>query len=378
VGTLTKYRGALVVFVSFLIFYCSTRIGNTPFNVHVLQAVAFLHGHTWIDVPPCCIEHAYFNGKAYQLHPVLPSLLLLPFVAIWGGATNQALVCILTGSFSVSLAWIMLGRMKLDLSGRVWLTVFFGAGTIFWHEAIDGGSWEFSMVVAVTFTLLALIEFFGDARPTVIGFTAGLAALARYDLAFVWPIWILLVYYKRRNLHELLWLAPGFIFTALIYIGFNEARYGSIFDQGVLTFAPDFSHKFAVRYLPNNLYTLLFMSPGFSEKFPYIHPEVSGQALILTSPAFLLALRPSFRNLVPAAMLAAAVIAVTPSLFYFTNGFIQFGTRHYVHAFPFLLVLMALGLPDGKADQLTKVLTTYSVLLVAFGVWHIGVYGYGG
>ena len=29
------------------------------------------------------------------------------------------------------------------------------------------------------------------------------------------------------------------------------------------------------------------------------------------------------------------LIAMTPSLFYFTNGFAQFGTRHYLHTFPF-------------------------------------------
>jgi hypothetical protein len=120
------------------------------------------------------------------------------------------------------------------------------------------------------------------------------------------------------------------------------------------------------------------MAPTFNSNFPYLHPEGSGQALILTSPAFVLAFRPSFRSLFHSALLVAAVISIIPSLFYFTNGFVQFGTHHYVHAFPFLFALVALGLPRGKMDQLTRVLISYSVLLIAYGVWHISYYGYGG
>jgi hypothetical protein len=377
-GRFVEYWGVWAVFVAFLALYSTTMYAPTPFNAHVLQAYSLLHGHTWIDLPNCCIEHAPFHGKYYQLHPPLPSILLLPFVAIWGNDTNQTVANVTIGALSVALAWLMLGNMKVTLSSRVWLTIFFGTGTILWHEAVDGGSWQLSMIVAVTFTMAALAEYFGDARPTIIGLTAGLAALARYDLAFVWPIWMLLTYVKRPNHRELLWLAPGFILTILIYAGFNEARYGSFFDRGIFLFAPDVSHKFGLRYLPFNIYTLLFMAPGIGPNFPFIHPEGNGQALLLTSPAFLLALRPSFRNLVPAALIVAAVISIVPSLFYFTNGFVQFGTHHYVHAFPFLFALMALGLPCGKIDQLTRLLISFSVLLIAYGVWHIGIYGYGG
>lgn len=370
--------GVLAVFVAFMALYSTTMYAPTPFNAHVLQASGFLHGHAWIDLPNCCIEHAQYRGKYYQLHPPLPAILLLPFVAISGTDTNQTIACVTIAALSVALAWLMLGRMKVTLNARVWLTIFFGAGTILWHEAADGGSWELSMVVAVAFTMAGLAEFYGDARPGVIGLTAGLAALARYDLAFVWPVWTLLTHLKRPALRELLWLVPGFVFAALIYAGFNEVRYGSLFDRGVFLMEMDIPHKFSIHYLPTNVYTLFFMAPSLSPKFPYIHPEGGGQALILTSPAFLLALRPSFRSLMPSALMAAAVISIIPSLLYFTNGFVQFGTHHYVHAFPFLFALIALGLPDGKMDQLTRLLIVFSVVLIAYGVWHIGIYGYGG
>ena len=118
-------------------------------------------------------------------------------------------------------------------------------------------------------------------------------------------------------------------------LGFNEVRYGSVFDRTMALFAPDVAQKFAIRYLPMNLYKLLFMGPSVNTRFPYLHPEGGGQALILTSPAFLLALRPSFRRLIPSALMVAAVMSVIPSLLFYSNGFVQFGTHHYVHAFLF-------------------------------------------
>jgi len=375
-GMLTTWS-SFAVFAAFLSLYATTIYGGSPYDAHIRQAYAFLHGHVWIDAPNY-IEHANYNGRAYQLHPPLPAFLLVPIVAIWGPDTNQAMVNVVIAAADVAFAWLMVSRMRLALNTRVWLTIFFGAGTILWHEAVDGGSWEMSMVVAVSFTMLAMAEVFGEARPGIVGVTAGLAALARYDLAFTWPIWTLLTWLKRRDLRQVMWLAPGFALTTIIYAWFNYVRYGGFFDRGVFIFVPDVPKLFGFNFFPVNLYTLLFMAPSLNAKFPYIHPEGGGQSLLLTSPAFLLALRPSFKKMVPAALLVAALIAMTPSLFYFTNGFIQYGTRHYVHVFPFLFALMALGLPDGKMDQLTRLLIAWSVFLIAFGVWHIGIYGYGG
>ena len=77
------------VFVVFLAFYAITAGSDTsPFNAHVRQAFAFIHGHTYIDAPNY-IEHAQVGPYSYQLHPMLPAILLMPFAAIWGMNTNQ-------------------------------------------------------------------------------------------------------------------------------------------------------------------------------------------------------------------------------------------------------------------------------------------------
>ena len=72
-----------------------------------------------------------------------------------------------------------------------------------------------------------------------------------------------------------------------------------------------------------------------------------------------------------------ALIAVTPSLIFVGNGSAQFGTRHYLQAFPFLLLLMALG-AHRRIDQMSRILITASVFMITWGVWYVRFYGLGG
>ena len=364
------------VFVAFLAVYAITAgFDTSPFNAHVRQAVALIHGHTYIDAPNY-IEHAHFAGHDYQLHPPMPSFLLMPFAAIWGMDTNQTMFSIVLGAIDVALAWRMFGRFPIDLNARIWLTIFFGLGTIVWFESTSGGSWELTMVVAVLFTLLALDETFGRGRGALVGLWAACAALSRYDLAFVWPIYVLLIILQRKSIAEVAWMAPGFILATVIYFGLNLVRYHSLFDRGAFLFVPSGTQFFGVRFIPGNIAILLFSAPAVDERFPYFHPTIGGQSILLTSPAFILALRPSFRRLDATLIAIATLIGMTPVMLFFGSGASQFGARHFVQIYPFLLVLMAMGVPR-RMDQLTRILIGASIFCVAWGIWHIRVFGFG-
>jgi hypothetical protein len=366
------------VFVVFLAFYAITAGSDvSPFNAHVRQAFAFIHGHTYIDAPNY-IEHAQIGPYSYQLHPILPAILLMPFAAIWGMNTNQNYFSIVVGALDMALAWRLLGHFHLTVNARKWLTVFFGAGTIIWYETVNGGSWGVSMVVAVLVTLIALDETFDKGRPAIVGFFAGIAGLARYDLVFVWPVYLaLLLFWRRRSIRELFWFIPGCALTAVIYITFNFVRYHSPFDRGVVYYMPkDQQTLFAFRFFPGDFFTLFFMAPGLDGNFPYIHPTFGGQSILTTSPAFLLTLKANCRRFEAVLIALGALIAVTPSLFYVGNGSAQFGTRHYLQAFPFLLILMALGV-HRRIDQMSRILITASVFMIAWGVWYIRFWGLG-
>ena len=374
---------ALGAGIMFLAFYAATISPPTPYNEHVRLAVALLHGHMWVDAPGY-MEHVVAGGRSYLLHPPLSAILMLPAAAIQGEAANQTAMAVVLGAVSIALWWRLMGNLGLRLAARVWLVFFFGVGTTFWFESTLGGSWDFALVASVPFTLAALTEVFGKARPWAVGVMAALAALARYDLVMAWPIYALMLATRGGRTRELWWMLPGFAGAALLYVAYNEVRFATPNDISLWLWYAQDNYRFqrpggpfALRNLPFDLYTLLFMTPGYSDRFPWIHPEYMGQALAMTSPAFVLALRPSFLKPLPALVLAAAALSSGPSLLVYANGFAQLGARYYVQVYPFLLTLVALGAPR-RLDQLSKVLIVLSITLAVFFTWQVRWYGWGG
>ena len=154
--------------------------GSTRFYNHfVWQALAFLDGRAAISWPvdaPGLAGNAYFqdvlpvlgpNGEqtGYGLlpFPPLPAIVLLPFVAIWGLATDERLVSVGLGAIAAGLAWWLLGRLAISRAIRLATTLFFALGTVFWYAAQLGTTWFLAHVVAVVCLLLAVgVALAGD------------------------------------------------------------------------------------------------------------------------------------------------------------------------------------------------------------------------
>jgi len=333
------------VFAGFLALYAVSSFPETPYNEQLRQAVAFLQGHTFIDAPSSYLEAAHVGIYRYALHPPLPAIMLMPLAAIWGMEVNQTTWSLFIGALDAALAWRLLGKFRLTLEARMWLTLFFGAGTILWSETIYGNTWSMPETCSIIFTLLALDEAFGLARPLRLGIFAGLAALSRYELALAGVAYAILALMRGRRIRELFLMLPGFLAAGIVFVCLNEARYGSFFDQGVALTGPVGAPSFGFRYLAFNLDTIFGMGPKVDDTFPYFHPNLEGLALVYTSPAFVLALRANLARLNALLMLVTAFVVSIPSLLCYANGFAQYGTRHYLQVFPFLLVMMAMGIP---------------------------------
>ena len=137
----------------------------------VWQAAAFLEGNAAIRYP---VEAtAGLNGNAYFQDvlpiatsdgvprgllpfPPLPALLLVPFVAVWGLATDDQLLFTVLAAVDVGLGWWMLGRLPVGPAVRLGTTVFFAFGTVFWYTAQQSTTWFQAHVVAVGLTFLAI------------------------------------------------------------------------------------------------------------------------------------------------------------------------------------------------------------------------------
>src|SRR5205085_12122371 len=100
--------------------------------------------------------------------PPLPAIVLMPFVALWGLATDGQLVYAVIGAIDVGIAWWLLGRLPIRTWVRIAATVFFGFGTVFWYAAQIGTTWYQAHVLAVGLALAAVAVALGADRRAAI------------------------------------------------------------------------------------------------------------------------------------------------------------------------------------------------------------------
>jgi hypothetical protein len=427
----------LGVALAMLILYVLTRPSWQNLYDHFLwQASAWLEGEANIrfpveatatspgnsvlhDVVPLAGPGGLPTGRALIPFPPLPAVVLLPLVAVLGLATDQVLVSALVGAVDVALAFWVLGRLPVRPWVRVLVTVFLGAGTVLWYAASIGTTWYFAHVVAVAPALAAVgiaLEADGDTgappgrasagldrRQVAAGFLLGLAATARLTVIFGLPFLVLVGgggTWRRRAAAAGL----GAAIPVLALVAYTMLTTGQPFNPAYeilyrteveaypqLNYNGDWAAT-DLRYVPQNL---LIMLLAFPQVMPacepgvvreawsgagcgYLVPRDIGMSLVLSSPAYLLALAALPRigrdRVVAGAALATAAIAVV-NLAHFSQGWVQFGYRFSLDFAPFLLLLVALGI-ERLLETRWRGWAALAVVLVAASVavqgWGIG------
>jgi hypothetical protein len=247
-------------------------------------------------------------------------------------------------------------------------------GTDLYWCAMLGDVWFIAHVAAVAFTLLALAELLGERRAWVVALCAVAAFESRFVLVSVVPVYAVLLALDRtpeERRKVLASYALTLVPFALLWIGYNEVRWGLPYDIGYSAWyhqdpiGDSTGPPFKLKYVPFELYSFFWLRPAFYATWPYIVPTIVGIALTWTSPGLALAALARAPRPLVLALWAATLAIFIPSILYYANGATQFGARHALDFEPFLFVLMALGVRRGMPPW-GAVLCGYSI---AFGVW---------
>ena len=388
---MTRRRALLAALATFVLVLFSSHLRSTPYNNYVLLADAFVHGHIAIDWPgPNTNDALPWHGQAYVIEAPFPALLLLPFAAIWGAGTNQTLLAVVLCALAAGAAWELCERLGASLRTTFWLVLFFVAGTDLWWCSMLGDVWFVAHTAAVACTLLALVELTGKRRGWLVAVLAAGAFESRFTMVMALPFYAYVLArgglgdaplaepWARKAARLRSFLLP-FIPIALLWVAYNEARWGTIADIGYTEFYHQDSwgqpsgSPFRWEYLPYEVYSFFMRPPQLAEYrqlalWPIFKVDPNGIALTWTSPALVLAVLARRRDLVVALWLTVALLAL-PNFFYYLNGWYQFGMRHALDFEPFVLVLMALALRGG-ISRWGVVLCAYSAIVGAWGVWY--------
>ena len=427
------------------------------YNHFVWQAAAFLEGHAAIRYPVLGVGGAPGNDYFQDVLPIvttdgvprgllpfppLPALVLLPFVALWGLATDDQAIFIILAATDVAICWWVLGRLAVRPTIRLGTTLFFAFGTVFWYGAQLSTTWYQAHIVAVGLTFLAIGTALGvdprpvsdkiepiasrarwrrvggrlaiDPRQFVAGFLFGLACTARLTVIFGAPFFAFVG--GDRDWRRRTWSAGlGAALPILALIAYNLVTTGHVFHPAYdylyqlessgypsLGYHPDWALE-DLRYVPQNLGIALFGLPDilpsalpnslaidpeavctapatvrglFDLACPLAVPRDTGMSVILTSPAYLLAIgilgRQGRSRLVGGAVVAVLLIAFV-NLMHFSQGWVQFGYRFSNDAAPFALLLVALGfqrLVDRRVWGMALAVGLI-VLSVAINLWGV-------
>jgi hypothetical protein len=301
------------------------------YNHFVLQAIAFLHGRADIptpafqDVLPILGADGQPTGQGLLPFPPLPAVVLLPFVALWGIATNEREISAALGAIDVGLVWWVLGRLPISRRIRIVTTLFFGFGTVFFYAAQLGTTWFFAHVVAVSFVLLAVGVALGadpgadeveaappvrsligdlaaalrhprgllDGRQVLAGFLFGLACTARLTIVFGAPFFVFVGGgggWVRRSISA----GIGAAIPVALLLLYNVATTGHLMHPGYdylytleasgypgLNYHPTWSIE-DLRYVPQNLQIMFLSTPAISPSA--IPSSVSTGAALCVEP----------------------------------------------------------------------------------------------
>jgi hypothetical protein len=443
----------LLLALAAMAIYLATRT-DRYYDHFVWQAAAFLEGHAAIrypvDASGSLHGNAYFQDvlpiasadgvpRGLLPFPPLPALVLLPFVALWGLATDAQTIFTILGAIDVAICWWVLGSLDVRRSVRLGTTVFFALGTVFWYTAQVATTWYQAHIVAVGLSFVAIwLALRGDGlsagyrstgrsrryrlpaavhvepRQFAAGFLFGLACTARLTVIFGAPFFVFVgpgEGWRRRAWSAgigaavpiVLLLAYNVVTTGHLFNPAYDYLYGlEAFGYPTLGYHPDWSME-DPRYLPQNVGIALFGLPDLLPKFlpdslavqpipvcaqpgavrglfdlacPLAVPRDIGMSVILSSPAYLLAI-PALRRLgtnrlVTGAATAVVLISIV-NLMHFSQGWVQFGYRFSLDAAPFALVLVAIG-----ADRLiarwrwgVAVAAGLLVLSIAINLWGV-------
>jgi hypothetical protein len=373
------------------VFVYTTDPERQAFDYFVRLADAFLHGRLAVTEAPSWLNELIpaGEGRWYVPYPPMPAVVLLPIVAIFGTQIHQQLVSAVLGGVCVGLAWLVLGRLHIPGRARIWLTATFGFGTVLWYVAKVGSAWYFAHVVAVLFSLVALVLVLDRRTPLVAGLLVGCAAVARLPVALAAPFFVAyavgldwpprLPTDRGRALRDGLRFGFGLALPLAGYAIYNLARWGTPIDEGYVRIPgilkdPIYAEHgiLSVYYIPRNLYAIFFRSWNYVDHPPFLQPSWWGLSVFLTTPVYLWLAKARWSEPRVAWAAVGTALALIPIVTHGNVGITQFGYRFSLDVQPPLFIILASAFRSGM-PRLAQFACMAAIAVCAYAIWAIGI-----
>ena len=342
---------------------------ENPYRSYALQACAWLDGRLDLGKDYPWLELAIYEGKYYVSFPPFPSLVLLPFAAVWGANTPDHWISLGFSIIGIIYA-IRLYRAitgTYEMAERYVLFLFLGNGYLF--IALQGGwVWYMAQTMCFTFSLMSLFHAANKHIGRAFAYLACAFGCRPMVVAYI-PL-ILMLGTEKASVKT--WIRKGYrLIPACMIIGFylmlNAARFDNPFEFGH-THLPEFVRstegQFSLNYATKNFNQLFRLPQTGGEHGMLIYDTYDCMAFWLIDPiivsfmvTWLYALTRKRKAcglnliIVPATICVHLMIVCCHK----TMGGYQFGNRYIVDMLPYVFYgLITYKQGVGKAEWLNN------------------------
>ncbi len=344
----------------------------------ILQAQAWLHGHLDIGLPRFG-DSILFQGKTYIIYPPLPSLIMLPFVAILGDRFSDIWFTWLFAAGSIVLLFSTLEVMRVrsittrtSLENRI-LALTFGFGTIALWLCLGGRVWMTIQTVSV-FGIMVMLHGTLSRRWPLAALGVGMVMLTRtsevlvgivplvaylHDLGIgrrVQGRWSVLPQ-RWPALRELAVTLAPFLIAALILLVHNQLYFGNMLSTGYdiqnqQNYPQIVYGVTSWHYIWPNFIVDFLRWPSFSYTGPFdVNPQVNlavdgiGTNMFFSTPLLAIFIfAPQGKTAQPwlrRTLWITVAITLLAVLTFCAAGWYQVGSRYLLPLYPLLFLLLA-------------------------------------
>lgn len=337
---------------------------------------AFLHGRLFLFESGQrgeVLDTVVHNGHYYWPLSPVPAVLLMPIVGVCDAAGirgfRQSYVELLLSLVLYGVAFRAARRAGADVPDALGLSSALCFASNILPVIIWPGDWQFAQILTLIFGLLGLNEHFGRRRPWMIGAAMAVVFAIRPTAGIMVSFFLLEALFNspdawRKRVLRCVALVTPICFAAGLLALYNEARFGSYFDNGYRTalISPQFYALareryglFSFRNVLTNVYWYFLAGPTpvtepdtYHLVFPYVRPNPIGMSFFILSPIFLRLLwkRPRDRQQIFLWISSLAILGVL--LTYYSTGFSQIGPRYMLDLMPLWYVLLLRSFEDRR------------------------------
>ena len=347
----------LLGYIFIHMLFGGTLLSYNCWDSYSLQAMSWLSGRLDMGKNYEWLELAVYNGKYYLSFPPLPSVVMLPFVLLFGERTPSNLVSALYGIFTAMIAYKILKKAGMKRGGAVFFAIAYVWGSNMLWLSTSGGVWFLAQ--GLNMLLLTACVYFAQQKMRVAAYAMAALAVGCRPFSVCMFLPLMAYFYtadKDRPMADRIGgqirslIIPAFI--ALCYMLYNYVRFGNVLEFGH-NYLPEFTEsekgQFSLSYILPNLYNLLLRPVTLRADLTLEYPLFDGFMFYIANPMFLIwfaAVVKDVRQKKLDAVRLCIVIAVLIELLLLcahkTLGGWQFGARYTVDMLPMALMYLLL------------------------------------